>query len=140
MIKNNQQRILNQIKEEMKQILEKEFLQKRNGEFTHQEITEEIKSYLHSFLHKNMGGGYCDRISFEAGASSDGTFLISPKNFFTGLLMKGIYYPPALWGLSEAESENGIYKWVDNKLAFFPKSAGWVTIPINITKSSDGIS
>lgn len=102
-------RLLETLKSDMQKILEDEFLQKPVGKDVINSIGLRIDSYMRALVEDQ---GFHKEIEFEVtGILDDSRVNVVPGNFFTGLLMQGIYYPPALYGANELETNIGKYVW-----------------------------
>lgn len=116
--------------------LEIEFLGKPVNQQTINNIGAFLNYAILDFISKNSDPQADNKnIEFEIiGNTELETIKITPKNFFTALLMKDIYYPPAKHGATSYETSKGIYSWDSaGHFGFCPKEVGeFVKIEINL--------
>ncbi|RUP42328.1 MAG: hypothetical protein EKK63_01745 [Acinetobacter sp.] len=82
-------------------------------------INAEIKNQL-MLQAKNFANN--DNVKFDTIVLFD-VIKIIPKNFFTGLLIEGVFCPSALFGATELDTRKGKYVWKDETFYFIPKDA-----------------
>ncbi len=108
------------ISDDMKSILNKFNGRTLSNDTTH-EIIENIRQLLNfkvNDITKNDG------IDFEIKITSSKSY-INPRNFFTALLMVGIYSPlthPSIGDIYEHHTEFGKYYWMNGELKYKEKS------------------
>lgn len=88
---------------------------------TIKKISNDLKRYIKKNL-QNYNFSDFSKIDFEIKAEIDDLLLnISPKNFFTALLIRDIFFEEALYGADVFENEEGVYSWNEKSgLTFLP--------------------
>lgn len=139
-------RLADKLKSDIQTVIEESFLNKPNNSQNKQHAVDVVESFLSEKLANQGFLSLKPYISFSVEGEFD-HLTITPDNFFSALLYKGIIFPPAAYfGVREFEADYGTYYWKegikwDNRtdpggLYFKPKQpVDYIEVKINLVDS-----
>lgn len=128
------------LKKSLTDILNEKFLNKPVDKDLTKRILAEVDLFIGSILSQSKGDIFTKDVSYGINIY-EGRVFVLPQNFFTALLINGVFFPYSLWSdINSIDTEMGKFEWKDGSLFFQPMNDPKFVTVLTKNKISDELS